>query len=38
MGSCEPLCGCGEVNLGPLQEQQVLLTVEPSLHPSRTFI
>jgi hypothetical protein len=27
-------CGCWELNLGPLQEQQVLLTTEPSLHPA----
>ena len=28
---CEPPCGCWELNLGPLEEQQVLLTTEPSL-------
>ena len=25
--------GCGDLNLGPLQEQQVLLTIEKSLQP-----
>jgi hypothetical protein len=29
----EPPCGCWELNLGPLQEQPVLLTTEPSLQP-----
>lgn len=29
---CEPLCGCWVLNLGPLQEQQVLVTIESSLH------
>lgn len=28
---CEPPCGCLEENPDPLQEQQVLLTSEPSL-------
>ena len=28
---CEPPCGCWELNLGPLEEQSVLLTTEPSL-------
>jgi hypothetical protein len=28
---CEPPCGCWELNLGPLEEQLVLLTAEPSL-------
>jgi hypothetical protein len=27
----EPPCGCWELNLGPLKEQTVLLTAEPSL-------
>ena len=27
---CEPPCGCWESNLGPLEEQQMLLTAEPS--------
>jgi hypothetical protein len=26
-------CGCWELNSGPLEEQSVLLTAEPSLHP-----
>jgi hypothetical protein len=30
---CEPPCGCWELNSGPLEEQSVLLTTEPSLHP-----
>jgi hypothetical protein len=30
---CEPLCGCWELNSGPLEEQTVLLTTEPSLQP-----
>ena len=28
---CEPPYGCWELNLGPLEEQPVLLTTEPSL-------
>ena len=28
---CEPSCGCWVLNLGPLEEQSVLLTTEPSL-------
>jgi hypothetical protein len=28
---CEPSCGCWELNSGPLEEQSVLLTAEPSL-------
>jgi hypothetical protein len=28
---CEPLCGCWELNSGPLEEQLVLLTTKPSL-------
>lgn len=27
----DPPCGCWELNSGPLQEQSVLLTIEPSL-------
>jgi hypothetical protein len=27
---CEPPCGCWELNSGPLEEQSVLLTTEPS--------
>ena len=30
--ACELSCGCWELNLGPLQKWQVLLTVEPSVH------
>jgi hypothetical protein len=30
---CEPPCGCWELNLGPLEEQSVLLITEPSLQP-----
>jgi hypothetical protein len=30
---CEPPYGCKESNPGPLQEQPVLLTSEPSLQP-----
>ena len=30
---CEPPCGCWEFNSGPLEEQAVLLTAEPSLQP-----
>jgi hypothetical protein len=31
--SCETPCGCWELNSGPLEEQSVLLTAEPSLQP-----
>jgi len=30
---CEPPCGCWDLNSGPLEEQSVLLTAEPSLQP-----
>jgi hypothetical protein len=30
---CESPCGCWELNSGPLKEQSVLLTAEPSLQP-----
>ena len=30
---CEPPCGCWELNSGPLEEQAVLLTAEPSHQP-----
>ena len=30
---CEPPCGCWELNSGPLEEQLMLLTAEPSLQP-----
>jgi len=29
--SCKQLCGCWELNSGPLEEQSVLLTTEPAL-------
>jgi hypothetical protein len=29
----EQPCGCWELNLGPSEEQSVLLTAEPSLQP-----
>jgi hypothetical protein len=32
-GGCEPPCGCWDLNSGPLEEQSVLLTTEPSLQP-----
>ena len=28
---CDPTCGCWELNLGPLKEQPVLLSADPSL-------
>jgi hypothetical protein len=31
---CEPPCGCWDLNSGPLEEQSVLLTPEPSLQPA----
>ena len=31
--NCQLPCGCWELNPGPLQEQPVLLTTEPSLQP-----
>jgi hypothetical protein len=34
MDGCEPQCGCWDLNSGPLEEQSVLLTTEPSLQPS----
>ena len=34
---CEPPCGCWELNSGPLEEQSVLLTTEPSLQPYDCF-
>jgi hypothetical protein len=33
MGGCEPPRGCWDLNSGPLEEQSVLLTTEPSLQP-----
>jgi hypothetical protein len=35
---CEPPCGCWELNSGPLEEQSVLLTAEPSLQPMNSFL
>ena len=32
-GGYEPPCGCWELNSGPLKEQAMLLTTEPSLQP-----
>ena len=34
MDGCDPSCGFWELNLSPLQEQHVLLAIDPSLHPS----
>ena len=34
--SCELSCGCLELNLGPLQEQQLILSSEPTLQPPPT--
>jgi hypothetical protein len=31
---CEPPCGCWDLNSGPLEDQSVLLTTEPSLQPN----
>jgi len=31
MSGCEPPCGCWDLNLGPSEEQSVLITTEPSL-------
>ena len=36
--SCEPPCGCWDLNSGPLEEQSVLLTTEPSLQPRRSVL
>jgi hypothetical protein len=35
---CEPPCGCWELNSGPLEEQSMLLTAEPSLQPLNKFL
>ena len=35
---CEPPCGCWELNSGPLEEQAMLLTAEPSLQPKLTIL
>lgn len=34
--NCEVLCGCLELNLGPLEEKPVLLTTKESLQPHQT--
>jgi hypothetical protein len=34
---CEPPCGCWDLNSGPLEEQSVLLTTEPSLQSHKLF-
>jgi hypothetical protein len=33
----EPPCGCWELNSGPLEEQTVLLSIEPPLQPAPFF-
>lgn len=33
ISSCKLLCGCWDLNLIPLEEQPMLLSAEPSLHP-----
>jgi hypothetical protein len=33
----EPPCGCWEWNLRPLEEQSVLLTIEPSFQPDSIY-
>ena len=33
IADCEPPCSCWELNSGPLAEQAMLLTTEPSLQP-----
>jgi hypothetical protein len=35
---CEPPCGCWELNSGPLEEQSVFLTTEPSLQAFKVFL
>jgi hypothetical protein len=34
---CEPPCGCWDLNSGPLEEQSLLLTAEPSLQSKDLF-
>ena len=36
--ACEPPRGCWDLNSGPLEEQLVLLTAEPSLQPRILFL
>ena len=31
LDGCEPPCGWGELNSGPLEEQAMLLTAQPTL-------
>jgi hypothetical protein len=38
MDGCEPPCGCWDLNSGPLEEQSVLLTAEPSYQPENPFL
>jgi hypothetical protein len=38
MDGCELPCGCWKLNPGPLKEQQVFLTDEPSLQFSNLFL
>jgi hypothetical protein len=33
---CEPSSSCWELNSGPLEEQLMILTTDPSLQPLRT--
>ena len=35
---CEPPCGCWELSSGPLEEQTMSLTTEPSLQPCILFV
>jgi hypothetical protein len=35
---CEPPCGCWELNSGPLEEQTVFSTTEPSLQPPKLYL
>jgi len=35
---CEPPCGCWDLNSGPLEEQSVLLTTEPTLQASTSLL
>jgi hypothetical protein len=36
--SCELLCGLWELNPGPLEEQPVVLTAEPSLQSLKAYL
>ena len=33
MNGCEPPCGCWELDPDPLEEQTMLLSIDPSLQP-----